>query len=78
MTEERYLPNTLNTNGKGQDPNNDWTQNFTVNRKMFGLFNVEQLESITGYNFLSNIPTEIQEVIEKRSVADIRTKLNVI
>lgn len=73
-----YLPNTLDANGKGQDPNNDWTQNFTLNGKTFGLFNVEQLENLTGYNFLSNIPTEIQKAIEKRSVADIRTRINII
>jgi hypothetical protein len=73
-----YLPNTLDANGKGQDPNNDWTQNFTINGTTFGLFNVEQLESITDYNFFSNIPTEIQEAIENRNVADIRTKLSVI
>jgi hypothetical protein len=75
-----YLPNTLDTNNKGQDPNSDWTTNFSLlaNGKEYGLFNVEQLEAITGYNFLSNIPTEIQEKIEGRNILGIRAMLNAI
>ncbi|MDZ7996204.1 MAG: DNA/RNA non-specific endonuclease [Nostoc sp. EspVER01] len=75
-----YLPNTLDANNKGQDPNSDWTTNFSLleNGKEYGLFNVEQLEAITGYNFLSNIPTEIQEKIEGRNILGIRAMLNAI
>ena len=83
-----YLPNTLDANDKGQDPNKDWTGNFridganvpsiTLDGKTFGLFNIDQLETITGYNFLANIPTEIQDVIESKSVGTIRTKINII
>lgn len=73
-----YLLNALDSNNEGKSPNDDWMQNFTVDGKTFGLFNVAELESITGYNFLSNIPTEIQAAIENRDVNDILTKLNVI
>jgi hypothetical protein len=73
-----YLPNTLDANRKGQDPDEHWEQNFTLNGKTFGLFNVKQLEDITGYNFLSNIPTDIQQAIENRNVTDIRTRINII
>ncbi len=70
------LPNTLvdytGTSPKfigkkvGQDPDNDWTQK---------IINVDELEYITGYDFLSNIPTNIQEAIEMRTVGDIKTKI---
>ncbi|MDM9385690.1 PKD domain-containing protein [Chlorogloeopsis sp. ULAP01] len=73
-----YLPNILDANRKGQDPDDHWEQNFTLNGKTFGLFNVRQLENITGYNFLSNIPTDIQQAIENRSVTNIRTKISII
>jgi DNA/RNA endonuclease G (NUC1) len=73
-----YLPNTLDANGKGQDPNDDWTQNFTLNGTTFGLFNVATLERLTDYNFFSNIPAEIQKAIEDITVADIRARINPI
>ena len=73
-----YLPNTLDANDKGQDPDDRWDQNFTLNGKTFGLFNVEQIENLTGYDFFSNIPIDIQQKIESRSIADIRTRINLI
>jgi hypothetical protein len=39
------------------------------------LFNVRRLEEETGYNFFSNLPTEIQNVIETRKVGDIKAKI---
>ena len=43
--------------------------------KHYGLLNIEHIENITGYDFFSNIPTEIQKVIEDRELEYIRTKL---
>jgi DNA/RNA endonuclease G (NUC1) len=70
------LPNTLTdyagTDPKfigkkvGQDPDNDWRQE---------IINVDELEYITEYDFLSNIPTDIQESIEEREIGDIKAKI---
>lgn len=49
----------------------DWTETPSLS-------DPRTLEEKTGYNFLSNIPTEIQDVIEKRKVGDIKAKLNVL
>lgn len=63
-TDSRYVGTKV-----GQDPDNDWTKK---------IINIDELEYITGYNFLSNIPTEIQESIEEQSVGDIKAKLKAI
>jgi hypothetical protein len=64
----------------GQDQNNDWDINFSLlaTQKEYGLFNVDQIESLTGYDFFSNIPTEIQEKIEGRTVEEIKAMLKSI
>ncbi|MBW4557765.1 MAG: hypothetical protein KME59_17875 [Trichormus sp. ATA11-4-KO1] len=38
---------------------------------LFYLINIDKLEEITGYDFLSNLPSEIQEAIEGRKYPDI-------
>jgi DNA/RNA endonuclease G (NUC1) len=77
-TDDRYFDITRDASGNiiakipkkvAQDPDNDWTQK---------IINVDELEYITGYNFLSNIPIEIQEAIEKQTVGDIKAKLRAI
>jgi DNA/RNA endonuclease G (NUC1) len=75
-----YLPNTLDyteqgTQDKIQNQQYPWQDNFEFNGKGFGLFNIRRLEEETGYNFFSNLPIEIQDVIEKRKVADIKAKI---
>jgi hypothetical protein len=64
----------------GQDPNNNWYTNFSLlaNGKDYGLFNVKDIENIIGYDFFANIPTEVQEKIEGRSIEGIIEKLNAI
>lgn len=50
----------------------DWTKtNITTNRLPIGLINIDKLEEITGYDFLSNLLAEIQEAIEGRKYPDI-------
>jgi DNA/RNA endonuclease G (NUC1) len=67
-----YLPNTISYSESSID---DWKDNFTFDGKGFGLFNIRTLEEKTGYNFLSTIPTEIQDAIETRNVGDIKNQL---
>ncbi len=69
------MPNTLNYS---ESRNVDWKDSFLFNGKGFGLFNIRTLEEKTGYNFLSNIPIEIQDIIEKRNFGDIKAKLNAL
>ncbi|MEO1378361.1 MAG: DNA/RNA non-specific endonuclease, partial [Cyanobacteria bacterium J06635_10] len=72
-------PKFKDTNGNplmvGQDPDNEWRTNFklSVNGKNvdYGLFNIDKIEELTKYDFFSNIPTEIQNVIEGRKVNEI-------
>jgi hypothetical protein len=59
-----YLPNTLDQNNQGQDPDNDWKTNFSIGSEKYGLFSVRGIEELTQYNFFSNIPTAIQNSIE--------------
>ena len=67
-----YLPNTLDYT---EDGSVSWQDSFSFKGKGFGLFNVRRLEEETGYNFLSNLPIELQDVIEKRKVSDIKAKI---
>jgi large repetitive protein len=71
-----YLPNTLDENNFGQDPDRNWTTNFELNQTKYGLFNVQDIEDITKYDFFSNIPSEIQEAIEDTDVSKVRGKIN--
>jgi hypothetical protein len=78
-----YLPNTLDYTETGaqdkiQNTKYPWEGNFKFNGKGFGLFNVRGLEEETGYNFFSNLPTEIQNVIETRKLKDIKAKIAVL
>ncbi len=65
----------------GQDPDNDWTQKIINIDELesttgYDFLSIDELESTTGYDFLSNIPTEIQNAIERRGVGEIKTKIN--
>ncbi len=51
----------------GQDPDNDWRQ---------AVVSVRDLESVTGYNFFSNISDPIQNAIETRQLGDILSRIN--
>ncbi|HPN22214.1 MAG TPA: DNA/RNA non-specific endonuclease, partial [Tenuifilaceae bacterium] len=42
------------------------TQACSANAWTYYKVSVDSIESLTGYNFLSNVPTEIQNVIEAR------------
>ena len=70
------LDNTLDSNGNAKYSNGDWTEtNITNDGLPIGLINIDKLEEITGYDFLSNIPAEIQEAIEGRKYPDILEKI---
>ena len=70
------LDNTLDSNGNAKYPNDDWTEtDITSDGLPVGLINIDKLEEITGYDFLSNIPAEIQEAIEGRKYPDIKEKI---
>lgn len=56
-------PNNRSVEGK------DWKDFIT---------NVDLFESVTGYDFFSNIPDPIQGAIEGRSEAEIRDRLNAL
>ena len=78
-----YLPNTQDYTENGdrdriRNLSYPWRYKFNFNDKEVGLFDVRTLEEKTGYNFFSNIPTEIQDAIESRSIEDIEAKLNEI
>jgi DNA/RNA endonuclease G (NUC1) len=80
-----HLPNTLVSDpitGKlvGQDPDFNWDQDFPslIDGVQYGLFNIDEIESRTGYDFFSNIPEDIQNKIESKSVSYIRGKINSI
>jgi hypothetical protein len=75
-----HLPNTLvqdPTTGKfiGQDPDSNWDRDFPtlIDGVQYGLFNIDEIESRTGYNFFSNIPEDIQNIIERRGVGSQTT-----
>ncbi|WP_181243781.1 DNA/RNA non-specific endonuclease [Chamaesiphon polymorphus] len=70
-----HLPNTLVldpiTNQLiGRDPDKFWERDFPtlIDGVQYGLFNIDEIESRTGYNFFSNIPEDIQNIIESRDV----------
>ena len=70
------LDNTLDSNKNAKYPNGDWTEtDITIDGLPVGLINIDKLEEITGYDFLSNIPAEIQEAIEGRKYPDILEKI---
>jgi hypothetical protein len=85
-----YLPNTLDENNLGQDPDSNWTSGFAAKTssglyRSYGLFSVRRIEELTGYNFFSNIQTDIQEKIETLGlenevarITTIRNRVNAI
>jgi large repetitive protein len=66
----------VNTDNINIDPDKDWTKTgITANGLPIGLINIDKLEEITGYDFLSNLTTEIQESIEGRKYPDLKAKI---
>jgi large repetitive protein len=57
------------------DPDKNWYDSSVANGSAIGLMNIEQIQNITGYNFLNNLSLELQQTIEGRKVSDIRAKL---
>jgi hypothetical protein len=42
------------------------------------IINIEDLESLTKYDFLKNLPSQIQKALKKRTIGEIKEELNII
>ena len=40
------------------------------------IINIKDLESLTNYDFLTNLPIQIQKAIKKRTIGEIKGELN--
>jgi hypothetical protein len=79
------IPNTLtldsdstsSTYGKYiiNDPDRNWYDASVMNGKEIGLISIDRLEEITGYDFLSNLPSDVQSAIEGRQPRDTKSLL---
>jgi DNA/RNA endonuclease G (NUC1) len=70
-----YLPNDNNYDDS-QTP--DWKTPIVFQGNQYGLLPVRDLENKIKYNFLGNLPIEIQDVIETQTVGDIISKVGTI
>jgi hypothetical protein len=69
----RYDPNFI---GPKTGQSGTYTGKASDSKWRNSIIKIRDLESLTGYNFFSNIPTDIQNAIENQDIADVLTKIN--